>query len=110
MVASFSACLALLLSLSVKDMLPLSLDLLHPLHGLDRLLHHLPVVSDGHISRFSNSSVESTVISLPAALRNAFVQRSLRGFLRILKFLWHFERQKRKMVASLRTKEMPWPG
>jgi hypothetical protein len=81
------------------------------------------------------------VISLPAALRNAFVHRTLRGFRFILrnkrepgqdeygavgylKFLWHlrwnyeletwivqgrtnFEVQKRKTLASFRTKADP---
>ena len=54
--------------------------------------------------------VLTTVISLPAALRKAFVQRTLRGLRFILKFLWHFERQKRKSLASLRTKVMPLEG
>lgn len=36
----------------------------------------------------------TTVISLPAALRNAFVQRTLRGLRFILKFLWHLLLQK----------------
>jgi len=40
------------------------------------------------------------VISFPAALRKALVQRTLRGLRFILKFLWHFDLQKRKVFWS----------
>ena len=49
-------------------------------------------------------------ISFPAALLNAFVHLSFLGFLFILKFLWHLLLQNLNILASLRTKEMPWPG
>lgn len=49
-------------------------------------------------------------ISLPLARRNALVQRTLRGLRFILKFLWHFDEQNRKHLASLRTNIVPWPG
>lgn len=58
----------------------------------------------------SKSKEESTLISLPAALRPAFVHLSLRGFNFILNVLWHFDRQKQKTLQSLRTKRMPLPG
>lgn len=61
----------------------------------------------GTLRRWANCRVESTVISLPAALRNAFVHASLRGLRFILKFLWHFERQKRNCLASFRMNVMP---
>ena len=54
----------------------------------------------GTFLRFSKSSVESTVISLPRDLRNALVHLVLRGLRFRLKFLWHFERQKRKTCGD----------
>jgi hypothetical protein len=45
----------------------------------------------------------TTVSSFPAALRKALVHRTLRGLRFFLKFLWHLERQKRKILLSLRT-------
>ena len=49
-------------------------------------------------------------ISLPFARLNALVHRTFLGFRFILKFLWHFDEQKRKHLASLRTNMVPWPG
>jgi hypothetical protein len=37
---------------------------------------------------------------LPAVLRKALVHRVLRGFFFILKFLWHFDRQNRKVCRQ----------
>jgi hypothetical protein len=48
----------------------------------------------GRWRRRSKSKVESTLISLPAALRNAFVHFSFRGLSFALKARWHLERQK----------------
>jgi len=45
--------------------------------------------------RFSNSNAGSTLSSLPAAFRNAFVQRTFRGFRFFLNALWHLARQNR---------------
>ena len=39
--------------------------------------------------------------SLPANFLYALVHLTLRGFLFILKFLWHFERQKLKTCGSM---------
>jgi len=39
-------------------------------------------------------------ISLPAAFRNAFVQRIFRGFFFALKPLWHLDRQKRNIYSQ----------
>lgn len=39
-----------------------------------------------------------------------FVHRSLRGFLFILKFLWHLDLQNLNTEASFLTNMMPWPG
>jgi hypothetical protein len=39
-------------------------------------------------------------MSLPCKRLYAFVHLTLRGFLFILKFLWHFDRQKRKICQG----------
>lgn len=49
-------------------------------------------------------------ISLPLARLNALVHLTFLGFLFILKFLWHFDPQKRNVFASFRTNIVPWPG
>ncbi|CAN7986500.1 unnamed protein product [Ixodes hexagonus] len=54
----------------------------------------------GTLRRFSNSKAGSTVNSLPAALRNALVQRVLRGFLFFLNSLWHLDRQNLKICVQ----------
>jgi len=64
----------------------------------------------GTFRRFSNSNVESIVISFPAAFRKALVHFTFRGLRFILKFLWHFDVQKRKTLASFRTNSVPCPG
>jgi len=64
----------------------------------------------GLLRFFSNSNVLSMTSSLPRNLRNALVHAVLRGFFFILKFLWHFDRQKRKHCPSLRTNIVPCPG
>ena len=52
---------------------------------------------------------QTMVISFPAALRNALVQRTLRALRFFLKARWHLERQNRNSLASLRTNWMPCP-
>ena len=42
----------------------------------------------------------TTVISLPAARRNALVHRSLRGLYLFLKVLWHFDLQNLKTCGA----------
>src|ERR1700712_2040504 len=89
----------------------------------------------GTLRRAAKVRVLSTDISLPCALRKDFVHLSLRGLrsevaewlekdfkpvvtqgniwdsnVLILKFLWHFERQKRKTLASFRTNWIPLEG
>ena len=106
--------------------LPLDSDLLDPLHSSDSLLHHVAVISlrpvppsfhlkscvlhivtmhmsfSGHQGRFrqcyEGKTCESLTAakSLPCSLLYALVHLTLRGFLFSLKFLWHFDRQKRK--------------
>lgn len=49
----------------------------------------------------------TTVISLPAAFRKAFVQRTLRGFLFILKFLWHLLLQNTVNIERMTKKDKP---
>ena len=82
-------------------MLPLLLDLRYPLHRLDRSLDELTVVADrdvppllkldgrvlegcGHRSMWAEMQILTIVISLPAAFRNAFVQRTFLGLRFIL--------------------------
>ena len=43
--------------------------------------------------------VQTSASSLPASFLYALVHRTLRGLRFILKFLWHFERQKLKTCA-----------
>uniref|UniRef100_A0A6M2E4H9 Uncharacterized protein n=1 Tax=Amblyomma tuberculatum TaxID=48802 RepID=A0A6M2E4H9_9ACAR len=57
----------------------------------------------GIFRRFSNSKEGSTVSSLPAAFRNAFVHLVFLGLRFFLKSLWHFDRQNLKILQSLRT-------
>ena len=84
-------------------MLPLLLDLRYPLHRLHRRLDQLAVVADGDVSPLlelnrgilgvfgwegdcvGDEEVRTMVISFPAALRNAFVQRTFLGFRFILR-------------------------
>ena len=84
-------------------MLPLLLDLRYPLHRLHRRLDQLAVVTDGDVSPLlelnrgvlrvfgwkgdcvGDEEVRTMVISFPAALRNAFVQRTFLGFRIILR-------------------------
>lgn len=54
----------------------------------------------GTLRRFSNSKDGSTVNSLPAALRNAFVHLVFLGLRFFLKSLWHFDRQNLKICRS----------
>ena len=51
--------------------------------------------------RFSNSNAGSTLSSFPAAFRNAFVQRTLRGLRFFLNALWHFVRQNRNTYNKM---------
>ena len=44
-------------------------------------------------------SSRTSASSLPASLRYAFVHLTLRGLRFILKFLWHLDRQKRKICG-----------
>merc|ERR1719187_2437861 len=64
----------------------------------------------GTLRRFSNSKEGSTASSFPALLRKALVHLALRGFFFFLKFLWHFDLQKLKILQSLRTNLTPLPG
>ena len=86
-----------------ESMLPLLLDLRYPLHRLHRRLDQLAVVPDGDVSPLlelnrgilgmfgweedcvGDEEVRTMVISFPAALRNAFVQRTFLGFRFILR-------------------------
>lgn len=85
-------------------MLSPTFDLSHPFHCLERRLDELAVVTNWYVSSFlevdccvlqksqcsgnedeESSEVLTMVISFPAALRNAFVHRTFRGFRFILK-------------------------
>lgn len=46
------------------------------------------------------AAARTSASSLPASLRYALVHLTLRGLRFILKFLWHLERQKRKICGE----------
>merc|ERR1712024_170789 len=56
---------------------------------------------------FSNSKLGSTASSLPADFLKALVHLALRGFFFFLKFLWHFDLQKLKILQSFLTNLTP---
>jgi len=64
--------------------------------------------------RFASRPMRAGPGPLPRLRRRAAgrhaARPTLRGLRFILKFLWHLERQKWKMVASFLTKQMPCPG
>lgn len=45
-------------------------------------------------------TILTTAISLPAAFLNAFVHLDFRGFLFLVKFLWHLDRQNRNTLRN----------
>ena len=61
----------------------------------------------GRFRRRSKSNAVSACSSLPCSILYAFVHFTFLGFLFILKFLWHLERQKRNCFESFRTKQIP---
>ena len=54
--------------------------------------------SDAGVQQFA--AARTSASSLPASLRYALVHLTLRGLRFILKFLWHLERQKRKICGE----------
>jgi len=55
------------------------------------------MTSDYYMILETTKCLLTFVMSLPCNCLYAFVHLTLRGFLFILKFLWHFDRQKRKI-------------